>query len=124
MAERKDSARTFFRIVAANPPNEADFRSHQELGRPLFDPKKAEEWRGISVYGTLHQARKKARQYPSLGRYVAEMRIVPVAGISFKRTGHTHSHYTLQGQRTEMVRCVVAVWPVWDKEEQTNGRRL
>jgi hypothetical protein len=109
--DQEISTESFFRIVTTNPPTLNDFRSHEELGRWLFDPARIEEWRGISVYGTIRQARKKARDYPSLGQFIAELHIPDESSISYKRTGHTHSHYTLQGPRSAMLQCVVAVWP-------------
>jgi hypothetical protein len=57
--------RSFFRIVKSDPSRDEDFQSHQELEVPLRDPADYELWRGISVYGTLHQARNKTPQYPS-----------------------------------------------------------
>jgi len=102
-------SRRFFRIVFANPPTLGDFRSHEELGRALLDPSREEEWMGISVYGTLHQARKKANDYPTLGRLIAELEIPEGSSVTYKRTGRASSHYTLQGPRTDMLACVVAV---------------
>ncbi len=117
MPDLETPSRTFFRIVTANPPTEHDFRSHQELGRHLFDPSNVEEWRGVSVYGTLRQAQKKARDYPSMGQLIAELEITEGSPVSYKRTGRAHSHYTLPGPCDEMVRCVVAVWHIGNEKE-------
>lgn len=103
--------RTFFRIVATNPPTRHDFMSHQALGRPLLVPARARQWQGVSVYGTAHQARKKARQYPTLGRYIAELRVLDDAPVRAERTGSAN-HHTLWATPETLLACVVATTPV------------
>lgn len=103
--------RTFFRIVTSNPPTREDFLSHRALGRPLTDPARVRQWEGVSVYGTAHQARKKARQYPTLGQYIAELRVPGDAPIEAERTGSSN-HHTLWGTPEALLACVVGTNPV------------
>src|SRR4051794_38361371 len=107
--------RSFFRIVTTDPPTVDDFRSHQELGIPNLDPANYELWSGISVYGTLHQARKKALQYPSKGRYLAELRIPEGTNLTLKRTGR-NNHFTIWGAKEDLLDSVVRVISVEESE--------
>ena len=69
---------------------------------------------GVSVMATLAQARKRARQVPSLRgkRFIAEVRIPDGSAITFARTTKTPGHYTLWGDPDDMLQCVVSVVPV------------
>lgn len=69
---------------------------------------------GVSVFATLEQARKRARQVRSLRgkRFVAEVRIPAGSAITFERTTRTPEHYTLWGDPDEMLECVVSIVPV------------
>lgn len=93
------------------------------LGIPLLDPSKREQWSGISVYGTLVQAQKKARQYPSKGKLIAELEIDEGSSIRYARTGSAHSHYTLYGAIDDLLRCVVAVLPATEDEPNVGNIR-
>ena len=104
-------ARTFYRVVQTDPPTLRDFASHAALGRPLIDPAYRRRWQGVSVFGTVHQARKKARQYPTLGRFIAELAIPDEAAVQSERTGSAN-HHTLWASPKVLLACVVAVTPV------------
>jgi hypothetical protein len=109
--------RSFFRIVKNNPPIAEDFQSHKELGIPVRDPANYELWSGVSVYGTLHQARKKAKQYPSKGTYIAMLRIAEGMPLTFRRTGGSN-HFTVWGMKEDLLQCVEEVVNVEDDEHE------
>lgn len=69
---------------------------------------------GVSVMATLQQARRRARQVPSLRgkRFVAELVITDDSPIAWERTTKTPGHYTLWGDADVMLGCVVSVSPV------------
>ena len=69
---------------------------------------------GVSVMATLQQARKRARQVPSLRgkRFVAELVIPDGSPIAWERTTKTPGHHTLWGDPDVMLGCVVSVSPV------------
>jgi hypothetical protein len=107
-------ARTFFRIVTTNPPSVADFLSDKARGkaRPT-DPARRDLYEGLSVYATLAQAWRKARDLPVLGGYVAELRIPDDALVRVERTlRSSRGHHTLWGEPEDLLRFVVAVFAV------------
>lgn len=94
--------RSFYRVVATNPPTRSDFLSHRDLGVPLRDPNDRELWEGVSVQATEQQARRRAR-LPGFGPYIAEI-VVPDGGtISWRRTGRQAGHHTLWGDPDELL---------------------
>jgi hypothetical protein len=101
-----------YRVVRADPPTVADFRSHEARGRPV-PPGAPEEsrrlWSGISVYDTEERARQTARDYPRLGAYIAELDIPEGGTVRAQRTTKSLGHYTLWGDAVAMLACVVAV---------------
>lgn len=104
--------RTCYRIVRGDPPTVEDFRSAAMRGRVPPDAA-AEERRllaGVSVYRTEAQARRKARQYPALGAFVAELALPP--GIAVERTTPSPGHHTLWASPEALLACVVRVVPV------------
>jgi hypothetical protein len=69
-------------------------------------------WDGISVYRTLAQAQRKARDYPFLGRFIAELNIdVDVPRIRVEKT-FGRGHHTLWGAPAVLLRLVVRVCAV------------
>jgi hypothetical protein len=107
--------RTFYRIVATDPPTVTDLYSQKELGEPPRDPDDAEAlrlWTGVSVYNTEQQARKKAVRLPFLGSFIAELRIPDDGSVRFERTTGSTGHYTLWGDPAHMLLCVASVRPV------------
>jgi hypothetical protein len=108
-------ARTVYRIVRTDPPTLADFLSDAELGRASF--KDTEDVRrlrsGRSVYATEAQARRKARRYPILGRYIAAVVLPDDQSIWIERTiPSSAGHYTLWGDAALLLTVVVRVVPV------------
>lgn len=92
------SARTFYRIGSADPPTARDFRSHQRLGRVLRDPssRSRDQWSGVSVYENESDAVSLTRQFPRLGRWIAEVRIDAPPAIRIEKTGSKQdSHHTI-----------------------------
>lgn len=103
-------ARTFFRIVRTNPPTREDFKSHEELGRPLANPtpERLELWRSVSVFATEAQARSNAQEWPMIGKYIVELRIADNGPIRWKRTGRKPGHYSLSGGEPDvLIACIV-----------------
>jgi hypothetical protein len=83
---------------------------------PLMDdtPETLRLAEGVSVNATLQQARKRARQVPSLRgkRFIAVLVIPDDSPITFERTGRSPGHFTLWGDPDELLRCVVSILPV------------
>src|SRR5215212_10734621 len=79
--------RTFYRIVASNPPTTDDFTSNEARGRPLSNPslERRELWRGLSAYASPARACLTARKYPIHGRFIAKLVIGEDAPIRSRR---------------------------------------
>src|SRR4051812_45018841 len=105
---------SFFRIIRTNPAMEEDFLSDRARGLPPRndEPLTLHVWDGISVYRTLAQARRKARDYPFLGGFIAEVRVdIDVPPIRIEKT-FGRGHYTLWGAPSFLLRSVVWITPV------------
>lgn len=100
----------FFRIVQMVIPVRRDFESHRSLGKVLLNPtpEKVRLWRGVSAYRTQALARRKALDYPQLGRYIAEMSVAADGPIRWERTGG-RGHFTLWGTPDDLLATVVTV---------------
>lgn len=71
-------------------------------------------WDGISVYRTQLQATRKARDYPFLGRFIAELDLdVDLPRIRAEKT-FGRGHYTIWGPAAALLHAVVAVIPLPD----------
>ncbi len=90
-----------------------DFTSSQALGKPLRgDTAQSHRlWLGLSVFDTANGARLMATRYPSLGRFIAMLRIHPGVTIQFERTTGTPGHFTPWGDPADMLACVIEVKP-------------
>ncbi len=104
----------FHRTVQTDPPTVDDFASNRAKGWP---PRGAEVgdpglWDGISAMDTLERARKRARQFPQHGTFIAVLHIPPDAPITAARTLRTPGHYTLHGAAADLLACVAEVVPV------------
>ena len=78
--------RTFYRNVHGTGPSLEDFMSDKHRGEPEpLDPVRAGLYDGISVFNTEHQARKKARAYPSQGDHIAEIELPDGAPVSLQQ---------------------------------------
>jgi hypothetical protein len=109
------TARVFYRIVRSNPPTLRDFLSQAALGIPSRrrDPEALRLRRGISVYATEAQARRKARGMGTLGDYIARIELPTASPVIFERTTESNGHYTLWGDPEAIMACAAAVVPVW-----------
>jgi hypothetical protein len=108
-------SRDFYRILEGPTPTLRDFTSFHALGRPLRrqTPELLRRWRGISLYETEAQARATALWRPSIGRYIAAVRIEVGAPIDVEQTGDPATgHYTLWGEPSEFLARVVWIVPV------------
>ena len=103
--------RTFFRVVANDPPTRRDFMSHEVFGIPLRNPDDRDLWQGISVQATEQQARRRAR-LPGFGGHIAEVVVVDGGPIAWRRTGRQPGHHTLWGTPDDLLASVVRTVPV------------
>ena len=112
-------ARRLYRIVQHDPPTREDFQSNAARGRPLpGEPEFARLHDGLSTFASLDQAARKARQYPMLGRFVAELVISDSSGVRIERTIlRSRGHHTVWGTPEMLLGCVVRVQPV-DRDEE------
>ena len=104
----------FYRIIRANLATERDFLSDKARGLPPRndEPLTLHVWDGISVYRTLAQAQRKARDYPFLGRFIAELDIdLDTPGLRVEKT-YGRGHHTLWGDPVTLLRFVVRVFAV------------
>lgn len=104
-------ARSFYRIVKSDPPTLTDFLSDRAKGRPpAVEPARRRLHDGLSVYATLAQARRKARAFPMLGRYVAVLRVLDETPLRYERTiASSGGHHTVWGEPETLLECVEAV---------------
>ena len=106
-------ARRFYRNVRSDPPTVADFTSNEALGIPPRhpDPETLRLWDGLSAWATEAQARRNARRFPAIGRYIAAVRVEDHAPIRVERT-RGPGHHTLWGEPAELLARVASVAPV------------
>ena len=100
--------------MRTNPPADADFLSDKARGLPPRndEPLTLHVWDGISVYQTLAQARRKARDYPFLGQFIAELNLdTDLPRIRIEKT-FGRGHHTLWGTAAALRRSVIAITPV------------
>jgi hypothetical protein len=68
---------------------------------------------GLSVFRTQGQARRKAQDFPMLGRFVADLHIPDDAQLEAQRTiPRSPGHHTLWATAHVLLDCVVTVEPV------------
>jgi len=103
-------AGTYFRIVRTNPATAQDFLSDKARGIPPRndEPLTLHVWDGISVYRTFGQAARKARDYPFLGSYIAEVDITGRADVRVEKT-FGRGHHTVWGTPDVLLACVVSI---------------
>jgi hypothetical protein len=108
---------TLFHAVSNNPPQESDFWSNEREGkkRPP-EAWKVHYWRGFSTFDTLQQTRNKAISFPRQGKYVAEIAVAGITGITYEQSFGS-GHYTVWAEPAICVRNVVAIYMVHDAEE-------
>jgi hypothetical protein len=103
-----------YRIVMSDPPTLDDFTSDEAQGIPAIDddPERIRLRGGVSMYGTENQARRKAVDYPHLGRYIAVLDVPGEGPLRIERTTRSRGHHTLWGDPRAILACLVAVIPV------------
>jgi hypothetical protein len=68
-------------------------------------------WDGISVFRTLLQAQGKARDYPFLGAYIAQIDLdVDIPTVRVEKT-FGRGHFTVLGDPAALLRLVVSITP-------------
>ncbi|MHB8619591.1 MAG: hypothetical protein ACYDAG_08475 [Chloroflexota bacterium] len=104
-------ARTFYRIVKKDPPTTDDFSPtplrQGSIGNPYLQILAS----GISIWSTEALALSKARQFPRLGGYVAQLDIPDDSPIRIEKT-LSPGHYTLWAAAAVLERFVVAISPI------------
>lgn len=104
---------SYYRVTRNNPPTVTDFTSHAASGWPApAQPEGTRLWDGLSVYATEAQARRKARQIPLIGQFIAELQIANEAPVRVERTTTSAGHHTIWGDAAYLLGCVVRVLPV------------
>lgn len=77
-----------YRIVQDNPPSEADFKTHAQLGLALS----ADECRraSLSIFATYRQAAHRKNLSPRLGSHIARANLTEAHGLISPQnsTGH------------------------------------
>ena len=86
------------------------------MPRPLrqnvhLNPRLQELASGISVWATQAQARRAAREFPKLGRYIARLEIIDDDSPRVEKT-LGRGHYTVWGDSAMLLGCVVLTAPV------------
>lgn len=102
-----------YRVVRSIPPLAADFRSNQARGRlvpPRADSETRRLWDGVSAWDSEALARWTAQAYPATGAFIAALDIPEGSLIRFEPT-RGRGHYTLWGEPTALLACVVATGP-------------
>lgn len=68
-----------YRIVRGNPPSEADFKTHAELGLAVT----ADQCRrsSLSIFATYRQAAHRKSLSPKLGSYIAHANLTQAHGL-------------------------------------------
>jgi hypothetical protein len=102
-----------YRIVHDDPPSLADLKSDRDRGRPRpVNDAMVRLWEGFSAFDSEERARIKARTYPVMGGYIAELDIPEGSSIRFEQTTKARGHYTIWGDPDAVGRCVIAVLAV------------
>ena len=102
--------RLFYRIARTNPTTLDDYTSNADKGRqPPDDPARRAVWDGLSVYSTLAQARRKRRVSPSIGAFIAVLRIPLDGSVRIERTLGGDGHHTIWGRASDLAELEVSV---------------
>lgn len=80
---------------------------------PSLSPEHLRQWEGISVFATESQARRQARRFPQLGRYIVECVIAADEVMEVRRTDpRSPGHLTIWADPMAVLRTVVRVVPI------------
>jgi hypothetical protein len=98
--------RSFYRVAKSYPPTEDDYRTRKDRqGDPPAHVPEAvrRSWDALSAFDSEEGARRQARRFPRLGRFIVRYDIPPGAGVSFEQTLGP-GHYDLRGDKFELHR--------------------
>lgn len=111
MQESNAGVLTFYRVTRSNPPALQDFLSNTAKRRrpPADDPETLRLWDGISVYDGEVHARRKARQIPAIGSFIATVQIPSGGPIHYEQTTSDRHHFTLWGDAAYLLARVISV---------------
>ena len=111
-----------FRIVRSLTPVRQDVLSDKARGKPLpLDPRLSNLHDGLSMFATLAQALQKARRYPVLGQYIAEIRLTRGPFVRVERTiDRSQGHHTVWADPDALLQSIVRIVPVMDDEKGGN----
>jgi hypothetical protein len=104
-----------YRIISSQQPTLGDFTSHAAKRHTLRNPtpELLDRWAGISVWETEQharlQAQEMARRGRPLGEYIAELLIGDT--LRCEQTFQP-GHYTLWGDPTVLLHCLIQVVPI------------
>jgi hypothetical protein len=99
-----------FRVVGSNPPTLDDFMSSAARGRPL-PATSGEVMRlstGVSMWATIAQARRNARRFSRLGRFIAAVEIEESATMVVERI-LGRGHYTVWAEPSALLASVRSI---------------
>lgn len=103
---RRGDERQLLRLVRSALTSEADWQSNYERGDP---PRKSEiasalDHMGLSMWDRPEPLISLSRQWPKLGTFMAEVRLVGELGIWFAETG-PEGHFIVWGRPADLQRC-------------------
>lgn len=112
MSHGSPRTRSFFRLVETDPPTREQFLSYDERGlTPLgATPRQLHLYRGISVFETEEQARRRASSIAWPYEYIAEVAIPE--SVRIERQGRREGHHNVYASPDDLLRWVVRVVPV------------
>ena len=101
---------TLYRVIRTQHPSWSDFLSNLVRDQPPRDVEVDDplEWAGISTFEDPEEARDRARRFPTLGRYIAELRI-PERSPVLVRPSVGVRHWTIVGGPGLLLAYVVRV---------------
>ena len=100
----RPGVRSFYRVAKSYPPTGRDYLTRQDRqGDPPPNVPEAvrRSWDGLSAYDTEDGARRQARRFPRLGRYIVRYDIPPDASISYEPSLGP-GHFDLRGDKDEL----------------------
>lgn len=100
----RPTSRSFYRVAKSYPPTDRDYLTRQDRqGNPPKDSPAdvRRAWIALSAFDTLDGARRQARRFPRLGRYIVRYDVPPNASVTYEQTLGP-GHYSLHGNRDEL----------------------
>jgi hypothetical protein len=99
------------RIVKTDPPTLNDFLSNRDRGLVRRENETEDIWGGLSHYDTIERAAKTARRFPSIGTFVAAVRLADNEDFRIEQT-FRRGHYTVWGDPRALLDAVQFVVPI------------